>query len=132
MRVKTPLLSLAVVLGVLAVGKALAGSAPADTRTSYRTERIEGVDVFYREAGPKDGPVVLLLHGFPSSSRMWDRLIPGLADRYHVIAPDYPGFGHSDAPDPAAFAYTFDHLAHVVDVLTERLGAAHYALVMQD
>jgi pimeloyl-ACP methyl ester carboxylesterase len=66
---------------------------------------VDGLTIFYREAGPKSGPVVLLLHGFPSSSRQFDHLIPLLADRYCVIAPDYPGFGHSDAPDPAAFAY---------------------------
>jgi predicted dienelactone hydrolase len=72
----------------------------------YQSLPIEGVEVFYREAGPSDAPVVLLLHGFPTSSHMFRNLIPLLADRYHVIAPDYPGFGYSDAPDHEAFAYT--------------------------
>jgi pimeloyl-ACP methyl ester carboxylesterase len=120
------------------LGSSLATTAPAapepaeQTKVHYRSEKIEGLSIFFREAGPRDGPVVLLLHGFPSSSRMWDSLIPALADRYHVIAPDYPGFGHSDAPDPASFHYTFDHLARVVDALTEHLGVGRYFLVMQD
>src|SRR5471032_1000613 len=73
----------------------------------YHTMQIEGVNVFYAEAGPKDAPVVLLLHGFPTSSHMFRNLIPILADRYHVIAPDYPGFGESDAPDHSKFDYSF-------------------------
>ena len=87
----------------------------------YRTAKIDDVDIFYREAGPADAPVVLLLHGFPTSSHMFRNLIPALADRYHVIAPDYPGFGESAAPDHKAFAYTFAHYADIVDGL---LGAA--------
>ena len=88
--------------------------------------------IFYREAGPKDAPHVLLLHGFPSSSHMFRDLIPALADRYHVVAPDYPGFGHSDMPAPDAFAYTFDHLADVIDAFTTRVGLDRYALYVQD
>jgi pimeloyl-ACP methyl ester carboxylesterase len=83
-------------------------SAP---RVRYKTIAIEGLNVFYREAGPENAPVVLLLHGFPTSSFMFRDLIPKLATRYHVIAPDYPGFGQSDSPDTAKFRYTFDHLA---------------------
>jgi pimeloyl-ACP methyl ester carboxylesterase len=100
--------------------------------TTYHTAAIDGLRIFYREAGPRDGPTILLLHGFPSSSRMFDPLIPLLADRYHLVAPDYPGFGHSDAPAPDAFTYSFDHLAEVVDRLTAALGLARYVLFVQD
>ena len=89
--------------------------------THYRIATIDGLNIFYREAGPKDAPVVLLLHGFPSSSRMFRNLIPQLADAYHVIAPDYPAFGHSDTPDRAQFTYSFDHIAGVIDDLLDAL-----------
>ena len=79
-------------------------AAPAYPVTYYRNRTIDGINIFYREAGPKDAPVVLLLHGFPTSSHMFRNLIPALADRYHVIAPDYPGYGQSDMPDRAKFA----------------------------
>ena len=101
-------------------------------RTAYRTVDINGLSVFYREAGPQDAPAILLLHGFPSSSRMWQPLLDRLADRFHLVAPDYPGFGHSDAPSHTQFAYTFDHLAAVVGHFTQALGLARYTLVMQD
>jgi pimeloyl-ACP methyl ester carboxylesterase len=104
----------------------------APVTVHYRTATIEGVKVFYREAGPADGPVVLLLHGFPTSSHMFRNLIPALADRYHVIAPDYPGFGQSDAPDHTKFAYTFDHYADIVDALMGQLGARSYAMYVMD
>ena len=76
--------------------------------TFYRTIQIDGISIFYREAGPKDAPTLLLLHGLSSSSRMFEPLFARLSDRYHLVAPDYPGFGHSDWPDPKKFAYTFD------------------------
>ena len=79
--------------------------------TFYRTIPIDALSIFYREAGPKDAPTLLLLHGLPSSSRMFEPLFARLSDRYHPVAPDYPGFGHSDWPDPKTFAYTFDHIA---------------------
>ena len=101
-------------------------------RTAYRTVDVDGLSLFYREAGPRDAPTVLLLHGFPSSSRMWQPLLDRLADRFHLVAPDYPGFGHSDAPSHTEFAYTFDHLAAVVGHFTRALGLARYTLVMQD
>ena len=82
---------------------------PVKEPTSYRTIQVDGLSIFYREAGPKDAPTLLLLHGLPSSSRMFEPLFTRLSDRYHLIAPDYPGFGHSDWPDPKHFAYTFDH-----------------------
>lgn len=102
------------------------------TATHYRTVEIDGVKVFYREAGPADAPVVVLLHGFPTSSRMFRNLIPALADRYHVIAPDYPGFGQSATPDRRAFEYSFARFAEIVDALLSRLGAKRYALYVQD
>ena len=98
----------------------------------YRTAEIDGLSIFYREAGPKDAPVLLLLHGFPSSSRMFEPLFARLADRYHLIAPDYPGFGHSSWPDPKKFAYTFDHCAEIMNCFTEALGLQHYTLYIQD
>jgi pimeloyl-ACP methyl ester carboxylesterase len=99
---------------------------------AYRTVKVDGLSIFYREAGPKDAPTILLLHGLPSSSRMFEPLVSRLSDRYHLIAPDYPGFGHSDWPDPRKFAYTFDHLAVVTEHFTEALGIAKYNLYMQD
>ncbi|MES2194595.1 MAG: alpha/beta hydrolase [Pseudomonadota bacterium] len=99
---------------------------------SYRSVEVQGLDIFYREAGPTHAPTVLLLHGFPSSSRMWEPLLPLLADRYHLIAPDYPGFGHSSAPSPSSFAYTFDQLAHVMNGFVTKLGLTKYVLFMQD
>jgi pimeloyl-ACP methyl ester carboxylesterase len=98
----------------------------------YRTVKVDGLSILYREAGPKDGPTILLLHGLPSSSRMFQPLLTRLADKYHLIAPDYPGFGHSDWPDPKEFAYTFDHIASVMDEFTQALGLSHYTLYMQD
>jgi pimeloyl-ACP methyl ester carboxylesterase len=100
--------------------------------THHRTVTVDGVGIFYREAGPADAPVVLLLHGFPTSSHMFRNLIPALADRYRVIAPDYPGYGQSDAPDRATFAYTFDRYAELVDGLLARLGVARYAMYVMD
>ena len=100
--------------------------------TLYRTAQIDGLSIFYREAGPKDAPALLLLHGLPSSSRMFEPLFARLSDRYHLVAPDYPGFGHSDWPDPKKFAYTFDHYAEIMNQFTEMLGLSRYMLYMQD
>jgi pimeloyl-ACP methyl ester carboxylesterase len=102
------------------------------TVVSYRTEKVGDLDIFYREAGPADAPAVLLLHGFPTSSQMYRGLIPRLAEGYHVVAPDYPGFGQSSMPDRATFSYTFDHLAEVIDEFTEQLGLDRYALYVMD
>jgi pimeloyl-ACP methyl ester carboxylesterase len=99
---------------------------------SYHTVEVGGLSMFYREAGPADAPTVLLLHGFPSSSRMWEPLLPLLADKYHLVAPDYPGFGYSSAPSPAAFEYTFDNLARLTSEFTAKLGIKSYVLFMQD
>ena len=100
--------------------------------TTYRTVEVDGIEIFYREAGPAYAPAILLLHGFPSSSRMWEPLLTRLGDAFHLVAPDYPGFGHSDTPDPAGFAYTFDHLAEVIDGFTGKLGLTRYVLFLQD
>ena len=98
----------------------------------YRTVKVDGLSIFYREAGPKDAPAVLLLHGLPSSSRMYEPLFSRLADRYHLIAPDYLGFGHSDWPDPTQFAYTFDRFAEIMNRFTEAIALPRYTLYMQD
>ena len=98
----------------------------------YRTVKVDGLSIFYREAGPKDAPTILLLHGLPSSSRMFQPLLTRLSDHYHLIAPDYPGFGHSDWPDPKQFDYTFDHIASVMNDFTQTLGLSAYTLYMQD
>src|SRR5204862_5834229 len=106
--------------------------APVRNPTLYRTMQIDGLSIFCREAGPKDAPTMLLLHGLPSSSRMFEPLFARLSDRYHLVAPDYPGFGHSDWPDPKQFAYTFDHYADIMDRFAEALGLSRYTLYMQD
>jgi pimeloyl-ACP methyl ester carboxylesterase len=100
--------------------------------TVYKSVEIDGMKIFYREAGPPNAPTVLLLHGFPSSSLMFEPLMPLLADRYHVVAPDYPGFGHSDAPPPDKFAYTFANITDTIDKLTQTLGLKTYALYVTD
>src|SRR5262245_55233457 len=98
----------------------------------YRTARLDDIDVFYREAGPPDAPALLLLHGFPTSSNMFRNLIPRLGRSFHVIAPDYPGFGQSSMPDRATFAYTFEHLTTVVDNLVGQLGIDSFSLYVMD
>ena len=104
-------------------------AAPA---VHYRTVKIDGVDIAYREAGPRDGPVVLLLHGFPTSSHMFRNLIPALADKYRVLAPDYPGYGNSGMPSMTEFEYSFDNLARVVDKFTHAVGAESFVMYVQD
>src|SRR5512147_2022137 len=105
---------------------------PERTDIHYRTATAHGVKVFYREAGDPRSPALLLLHGFPTSSHMFRDLIPLLADRYHLIAPDLPGFGFSDAPDREQFKYTFENLATVIDTFTEVIGLQRYALYVFD
>jgi pimeloyl-ACP methyl ester carboxylesterase len=106
--------------------------AAPPTAVSHRTVQIDGLAIFYREAGPKDALAILLLHGFPTSSHMFRNLIPALADRYHLVAPDYPGFGNSSAPPVDRFEYTFDNPAKVIDAFTERVGLTRFALYVQD
>jgi pimeloyl-ACP methyl ester carboxylesterase len=98
----------------------------------HKTAKVGDLDIFYREAGPKDAPAILLLHGFPTSSQMFRNLIPALADKYHVIAPDYPGYGHSSMPSHDKFSYTFDNLAKAIDEFTEKVGLTKYTIYVQD
>jgi pimeloyl-ACP methyl ester carboxylesterase len=122
------LVMLAITMGMRAQTKDKAMQQPV----FYRTVKVDGLSIFYREAGPKDAPTILLLHGLPSSSRMFQPLLTRLSDSYHLVAPDYPGFGHSDWPDPKQFDYTFDHIAAVIDDFTQALGLSRYTLYMQD
>jgi len=101
-------------------------------RTRHRFLEVDGLKIFYREAGADTSPALLLLHGFPTSSHMFRNLIPALADNYHVVAPDLPGFGFSEAPDRAQFRYTFDHLAGVIDRFTAVARLARYAIYVFD
>jgi pimeloyl-ACP methyl ester carboxylesterase len=141
---KCRLLVAAVMLGCLAAapvpaaepvtsGNPVIATAAHNTATvTYKTVSVQGLNIFYREAGPSKAPAILLLHGFPSSSRMFDTLMPLLADRYHLIAPDYPGFGNSQAPPPDKFSYTFDSLADIIAAFTEAVHLGRYALYLQN
>lgn len=102
------------------------------SKVTYKKVDVDGFNVFYREAGAKDAPTILLLHGFPTSSHMFRDLIPLLADRYHVVAPDLPGFGQSDMPPRDKFAYTFDNIAAVIDRFTEVVGLTRFAIYVFD
>ena len=117
---------------VVAATTALAVAAEPAPQVYHRNVEIEGLNVFYREAGPADAPTVLLLHGFPTSSHMFRSLIPQLAERYHVVAPDYPGYGYSSAPPANEFEYTFDHLAQIVEAFTEKVGLDRYSIYLMD
>lgn len=107
-------------------------SVSSTSQIRYLKAKIDGVDIFYREAGPRDAPVLLLLHGFPTSSQMFRNLIPLMAEEYRVIAPDYPGYGQSDMPDRKEFSYTFENYANIVDKLTRQIGADSYAIYVMD
>lgn len=113
-------------------GRQTAAERGAPHPTRFKTVEIDGLDIFYREAGPADAPTILLLHGFPTSSHMFRNLIPALSDRYHLIAPDYPGYGASSMPSVEEFDYRFDSFADIVDKLTERLGVERYSLYVMD
>ena len=107
-------------------------TADATREVVYRTVEIDGLDIFYREAGPADAPTILLLHGFPTSSHMFRELMPALADEFHMIAPDYPGYGNSSMPLVDEFDYTFDGLAEVVEKLIDTLGLQKYSIYLMD
>src|SRR5262249_16054431 len=102
------------------------------TNVRYQTVNVDGLDIFYREAGPQNAPVVLLLHGFPTSSHMYRQLIFVLADRYRVIAPDLPGFGFSSSPSRSSFKYTFERLSEVIAHFTDKLGLSRFAIYIFD
>ncbi|MEU9508969.1 alpha/beta hydrolase [Micromonospora sp. NPDC048170] len=104
----------------------------ADAAVHHRTVKVDGITIFYREAGPPDAPVVLLPHGYPSSSFQFRNLLPALGDRWRAIAPDHPGFGYSDTPDPRRFAYTFDAYADLLRRFTEAMGLTRYIIYLQD
>ncbi|MEO8351333.1 MAG: alpha/beta hydrolase [Chthoniobacteraceae bacterium] len=122
--------SLALALAMTMLPSMANASEPPEV--ACRTQEVEGVEVFYREAGSADSPVLLMLHGFPSSSFYFRNLIPLVADKYHVLAPDYPGFGHSDAPEVDRFDYSFDHLAGVVRRFLAAKGITRCVIFMQD
>jgi pimeloyl-ACP methyl ester carboxylesterase len=142
MKLKIPYAAISMLVMVCALPAALPQLAHAQVQlygvradsavTRHRTVKVDGIDIFYREAGPADAPAVLLLHGFPTSSHMFRNLIPALADRYHVIAPDYPGFGQSGTPDRTEFNYSFARFADLMDGLLNQLGVKRYALYVQD
>ena len=104
----------------------------SETRVTYRTAQVGPVTIFYREAGNPQHPTLLLLHGFPSSSHMFRNLIPLLADSYHIVAPDLPGFGFTTAPDRSQFVYTFDNLAKVIEDFTDAISLSRYAIYVFD
>src|SRR5215813_9970317 len=112
----------------------IAASPQTSTQSQvhYKTVRVNDVDIFYREAGSQAAPVIMLLHGFPTSSNMFRNLIPRLAGSFHLIAPDYPGFGQSSMPDRGSFAYTFENLTNVVDELVGQLGLGKFSLYVMD
>ena len=105
---------------------------PSVRQVSYGTLNVDGLGIAYREAGRPDSPKLVLLHGFPASSHQYRDLVPALADRFHVIAPDYPGFGLSERPDPQIWAYTFDHLSEVIERFLQLKGFSRYGLYVQD
>jgi len=116
----------------LLFGWSLTASLSAAVPVQYKTAKVSGLNIAYREAGDPASPKLVLLHGFPASSHQYRDLIPALASRFHVIAPDYPGFGNSDMPDPAMYAYTFDKLSEVVETFLVDRGFDHYGLFVQD
>src|ERR1700724_2070285 len=105
---------------------------PKQNPVRYRTIRVKELDIAYREAGPRTAPTILLLHGFPTSSNMFRNLIPRLATSFHVVAPDYPGFGQSSMPNHKDFEYSFENLTNVVEQLVEKLELSHYSLYVMD
>jgi len=107
-------------------------AAATASQIHYNTAKIEGLDIFYREAGSRDNPTLLLLHGFPTSSHMFRDLIPQLSQKYHVIAPDYPGYGNSSMPTVEEFDYTFDHMASIVEQLLVKKSINHYSMYVMD
>ncbi|MCP4205394.1 MAG: alpha/beta fold hydrolase, partial [bacterium] len=128
-------LALALALAMLGALPTLAGAqqtAESLASVRYRTVEVDGMEIFYREAGSRENPTILLLHGFPTSSHMFRELMPALADEYHLIAPDYPGFGHSPMPKVDEFEYTFDRFAELMEGLTEKLSLDSYSLYLMD
>ena len=141
LRTAKTIVSLVAVITISIAGLFMTGDAtrrtseaatPTKYPTLYKTIKVDGLDIFYREAGPKNAPTILLLHGFPTSSQMFRNLIPALSDTFHLVAPDYPGFGNSSMPPVDQFEYTFDNLAEVMDKFTQKLGLKRYTLYVMD
>lgn len=131
---KKTIISAMLLLGSM-IGTTLSASAQTSSEknhVAYRTVKVDGLDIFYREAGSATAPTLLLLHGFPSSSHMYRDLINDLASKYHVIAPDYPGFGNSSAPSIDQFKYTFDNLANIIEKFIDAKGLKRFSLYIQD
>jgi pimeloyl-ACP methyl ester carboxylesterase len=118
--------------GISSASAATSGKEVFSSRVSYKTVAIDGLDIFYREAGDPTKPSILLLHGYPSSSFMFRDLIPKLSEKFHVIAPDYPGFGQSSMPAVNEFDYTFENLTNVIDKFTQTVGVNRYSIYVQD
>ena len=114
------------------MNKQISNQKTHSTSTLHKTVTIDGLSIFYRESGEPTNPKILLLHGWPSSSHQYRNLIPALADHFHVIAPDYPGFGNSDMPSPKEFTYTFDRLSEIIEDFLKAIGFTHFGLFMQD
>jgi pimeloyl-ACP methyl ester carboxylesterase len=135
---RTLLVGLSAAVAGAAAPRAAAAASPSNGTASppptvrYQKKTVDGVGIFYREAGPADAPVFLLLHGFPTSSHMFRNLIPALADRYRVIAPDYPGYGQSDMPDHESFDYSFDRFGELVGGLLDQVGVTRFAMYVMD
>ena len=121
---------LSLLISVVLIQPSYAAANINDVR--YKTVKIEGLDVFYREAGNPNNPTILLLHGFPTSSHMFRDLIPQLADEYHLVAPDYPGYGQSSMPSVDEFEYSFDNIANIVDQFIDKVGLKSYSLYLMD
>ena len=135
MRSRSPvLLSVALlILALTTTSYSMTGrEGSAYTSIKYKTIRVEGLDIFYREAGDASKPTILLLHGFPSSSHMFRDLIPKLSHKFHVVAPDYPGFGYSSAPSVDQYDYTFDNLSNVIEKFANTIGMKRFAIYVQD
>ena len=130
---KVVVLVFILLFGVGGIHEAVAtDTAVHNNPTHFKTVNINGVEIFYREAGPKDAPTILLLHGFPTSSQMYSSLISELSDEFHLIAPDYPGFGYSEQPSIEEFDYTFDNYAAIVESFIEKLGIKTFSLYLMD
>ncbi len=121
-----------ITLGYLEAAESNHETKPNEHKTLHKTVEIDGLEIFYREAGPKDAPTILLLHGFPTSSHMFRNLIEELSDDFHLVAPDYPGYGFSSMPTVDEFDYSFDNLANIVHKFTKKIGLENYSLYLQD
>ena len=125
-------LSLAILAAILATGHGKVDAQEKGSPVAYKTAQVDGLNIFYREAGSRNDPTILLLHGFPSSSHMFRDLIPKLSDKFHVVAPDYPGFGYSSAPSVDEYDYSFENLANVVEKFTNTIGLKNFTIYVQD